>query len=747
MSRRKKSSTPGGTSRTREKTYKHPLPGPKEIILALEQRGIPTPFDALARDLGADSGRPREALQRRLGKMVSAGKLLRNRKGEFCLLGKIEAVTGIISGHRDGFGFLVPDDGSEDIYLHFNDMHSLMNGDRAAVHPTGRGRRGKRAGNLVEILERARDSIVGRYHRERGVSYVVEENGKPPHTFLVANAHRNGAKHGELVKLAITDYPGARRAGQGRIAAVLGHPDDPGMITTTAIEIFGLPQTWSNEVSRAASRLGSKVAAADKADRWDLRDLPLVTIDGSDARDFDDAVFAEPDGDGWRLIVAIADVSHYVRPDDPIDVEAQKRGTSVYFADRVVPMLPEALSNELCSLKPNVDRLCMVCEMRVESSGKLGRAEFYRGVMRSHARLIYEDVDAAMTDRSPAARRRLKARLPQLEDLYAVYRALARARGRRGALDLDLPEVMIEMDEARHRIQAIVPRQRGDAHRLVEECMIAANVQAARYLGGKRLPALYRVHDGPNPDKFEELRLMMQALGFNVAESALKKPAELNKVLRQLSERPDFPMLATSVLRTMAQAVYQPANAGHYGLALPAYAHFTSPIRRYPDLLVHRGIGHLIDGLKPGRFEYSSADMDRLGKLTSMLERRAEEASRHVEGRLKCAYMEQHVGEEFEGVVTGVTHFGIFVTVSGVYVDGLVHVTGLPGDYYHLEHGGLCLAGERTGKRFCLGDTVRVSVAGVNVEEGKLDLELVNDAAVPRRDEVRKRKSRRRKGR
>ena len=435
-----------------------------------------------------------------------------------------------------------------------------------------------------------------------------------------------------------------------------------------------------------------------------MRHLPLVTIDGADARDFDDAVYAEPDGKAkWRLLVAIADVSHYVEKDAPLDNEARRRGTSTYFPGRVVPMLPEELSNGLCSLNPKVDRLCLVCDMRVTANGKVEGSTFYKAVMRSHARLTYNEVHAAVGNGNKQARQKLGELLPAIENLYKVYRGLARARGRRGALDLELPEVVITM-AGEHAIESVAPRHRNDAHRLIEECMIAANVQAARFLRKNRLPNLYRVHPQPEPDRFEELRVMLQELGYKVTAEARTRPRALNRILQQLRERPDFPVLATSVLRTMAQALYQPANEGHYGLALEAYAHFTSPIRRYPDLLVHRGISHLLGGGKPGAFAYRMPDMEELGRVTSRLERQAEAASRHVESRYKCIYIRDHVGDEFDGVITAVKHFGLFVMLDGLYVEGLVHVTALGNDYFHEEHAGLRLRGERTGQSYGLGD-------------------------------------------
>ena len=694
---------------------------------ALEQRGVPMPFGTLAELLAVQGDKPRKALRRQLQRLVSGGQLLINRQAEYCLLKKIDALTGIVSAHPDGYGFLLPDDGSTDVYLPFQEMRALLNGDRVAVRVGSTMRNGKYAGTLVEILQRGKQTVVGQYQREHGVGYVVE-SGRVPHTFIVPSHQRGDAKSGELVKLEITEYSSARHEGQGKVVRILGSPDDPGMLTDIALEQFEIPTEWNAATRAAAQTLGDRVRSADKHDRVDLRDMPLVTIDGADARDFDDAVYGERSADGWRLVVAIADVSHYVQPDSPLDSEARQRGTSVYFADRVVPMLPESLSNGLCSLKPNVERLCMVCDMHLTEQGKVTQSRFYRAIMRSAARLTYHEVDCLQ--RGKPAGKKLKGfkYLSQINNLYGVYKSLERARQRRGALDLDLPEVAVELNKS-GQIERIVRRVRNDAHRLIEECMIAANVEAARLLRKHRLATLFRVHDGPEADRFDELRLMLQTLGISIPEQARKDPLHLNRVLQKITGRPDYASLAVAVLRSLSQAVYQPTNIGHFGLGLSNYAHFTSPIRRYPDLLIHRGIGHIIDGNKPGAFGYDAAAMEQAGRLCSMLERRAEEATRHVDARLKCAYMQERIGDILPGVVTGVTHFGLFVTLDDLYVDGLVHVSSIGHDYYHCEAGGLRMTGERTGKSFELGQAVQVQVIRVSIEQARIDFELVEEVS------------------
>ena len=709
------SGQPDGTA-----AYRHPVPDPTALLAALRQQGVPLTLAALAASLGVAGDRQVADLRRRLEVLRTAGQLLINRRGEYCLSDKLDVIPGTVTAHRDGFGFLVADDGSDDVYLSVPEMRAVLDGDRVAVRLSGSGRGGRRSGTVVEILARSRESLVGRYHREHELGWVVE-TGRSPHHFIVIDRDRGGAEPGQLVKLEILEYPGPTHEARGKVVEVLGDPRDPRVLSKAAIEMFHIPSRWPERTIGDARLIGAEVAATDKRDRTDLRDLPLVTIDGEDARDFDDAVFAEPMGDSWRLVVAIADVSHYVQSGEAIDAEARRRGTSVYFPDRVVPMLPEELSNELCSLKPAVDRLCMVCDMRVDHKGNVTGSTFYRAVMHSRARLTYDAVDQCQ--RGEANSGVPEPVRPVLGHLYEVFACLHQARGRRGALDLDLPEIKIQLD-ASGGILGVASRRRNDAHRLIEECMIAANVEAARYLGKHKLTTLYRVHAGPEGDRLEDLRLLFQGLGIPIADTAGTRPREINRVLKLISDRPDFPMLATAVLRSMKQAVYQPANKGHFGLALSSYAHFTSPIRRYPDLLVHRGIGHLLDGGKPAAFAVDVPAAEQLGTTTSMQERRADEATRYVEARCKCLFMQEHVGATLDGVVTGVTHFGLFVLLRDLLVDGLIHVTSLPSDYYHLEPGARGLKGERTGRAFRLGDDVRVRVVRVDPDEARIDLAL-----------------------
>jgi len=701
------------------KPYKHPIPSPNELIDFLEQAGKPVKAEAILAAYGLKGQRMRSLLVDRLYEMVRAGKILENRRGEFCLTAKLDLVTGTVSGHRDGFGFVVRDDGEpDDVYLSAREMRSLFDGDRVAIRISGKDRRGRSEGELVDILERGTQRVAGRFIRERGIGILIPDNPKIAHRVLVPKDDWGGAKPGQVVVAEIVDYPTQVEQATGRIVEILGTPGEKGIATDIAIHSHAIPYQWPHGVNRETSQLGKVVPPKAKEGRYDLRDVDLVTIDGADARDFDDAVYCEREGDGWTLLVAIADVSHYVDVGSALDKEATRRGTSVYFPDRVVPMLPEVLSNGLCSLNPKVDRLCMVCEMRVDAHGKVTRAEFYEAVMRSKARLTYGEVAAFLEGRSG------KSVPTPLQDavreLHALYRALAKARSRRGAIEIDLPQTRFKLngDGEIERIE-VVPRN--DAHRLIEECMIAANVEAAKFLRRHRIPGLYRVHAKPDPDRFGELRMYLTSLGLKVAHPEHVKPRDFTKLIRQTADRPDASAINMAMLRSLPHAEYSPDNIGHFGLALDAYAHFTSPIRRYPDLLVHRAIRHIINGGKPRGFDYGHGDMERLGNVTSACEKRAEGATRDVEAWLKCQYMEQHLGDEFDGVITGVTNFGVFVQIGELMVDGLVHVTSLTNDYYHYDPGTQRLVGERTGRTYRLGDAMRVQVKRVDLDSRRID--------------------------
>ena len=714
--------------------YARPIPSREAIVEWLEQEDQPVAFEGLARELKLTDPVDVEALNRRLGAMLRDGQLVQNRRDEYCLVKRLPLTAGTVIGHRDGFGFLKPDEGGDDIFLPPRQMRELMHGDRAVVRVQGVDSRGRSEGSVVDVLERNTSELAGRYVEEHGVSYLVPDNSRIAHTVQIPREERGGARHGQMVVASITQQPSKHGEVIGRVTRVMGERHAAGMATVLAIHSHALPHVMPAEVEQEVRGLSAEVPEAAKQGRMDLRDTPLVTIDGEDARDFDDAVYCEPQGDGFRVLVAIADVSHYVLPGTALDHEGEKRGNSVYFPDRVIPMLPEVLSNGLCSINPLVDRLCMVCEMHVGRDGEVSRARFHEAVMRSAARFTYTKVAAILVDKDPALRREYAALVPHLENLYAAYHALAKARARRGAIDFETTETKVVFND-QGGIAAIRPTVRNDAHKLIEECMIAANVQTAKFLAKHKMPALYRVHAGPGAEGLEKLRAFLGTLGLKFGGGMKPEPVHYAKLLEQVRDRPDRGLIQTVLLRSLAQAVYTPENVGHFGLALTHYAHFTSPIRRYPDLLVHRAIRHVLRGGSDRNFNYSANHMEQMGAHCSMTERRADEATRDALDRLKAEYMRDKQGEEFEGLVTGVTNFGLFVQIKDLYVEGLIHVTSLPNDYYTHDPVGHRLVGERSGQVFRLTDTVRVRVAAVNLDERKIDFALVSapTAQKPRR--------------
>ncbi|MCH7536635.1 MAG: ribonuclease R [Proteobacteria bacterium] len=709
--------------KSREKPYKHPIPSQNDLIDFLTNIGKPLKVEPIIKAFSLKGQRMRALLVDRLQSMVRAGQILENRRGEFCLTAKLDLVTGKVTGHRDGFGFVIRDDGDpDDIYLSARQMRSLFDGDRVAVRIKGLDRRGRAEGELVDILERNTREVAGQFIRERGIGIVIPDNAKLSHRILIPKGEAANAKHGEMVVAEILDYPSHVEQATGRITTVIGSPNDKGIATDIAIHAHAIPFKWPGAVTIEVEDFGEKVPSNAAKGRTDLRGIDLVTIDGADARDFDDAVFCEKSNDGWRLLVAIADVANYVQVGSALDKEAIVRGTSVYFPDRVVPMLPEVLSNGLCSLKPKVDRLCLVCEMHVSRTGNVSRATFYEGIMRSKARLTYSQVSDFLTGKSRSAVP--KAQQNSVRELHALYQAFAKARGRRGALEIDLPQTKFKLnkDGEIDRIE-VVPRN--DAHRLIEECMIAANVEAAKFLKKQRIPGLYRVHPRPDPDRFNDLRLYLISLGLKVPHPDHVEPRHFTKLIEQVKGRPDRAAITMAMLRSLTHAEYSPTNVGHFGLALESYAHFTSPIRRYPDLLVHRAIRHIVRGGKPGKYVYGPKEMERLGAMSSAHEKRAEDATRDVEAWLKCQYMQGHLGDEFDGVVTGVTNFGVFVQITALMIDGLVHVTSLANDYYKYDAGSQRLTGERSGHSYGLGQQMRVRVQRVDMETRKIDFRPV----------------------
>ena len=699
-------------------------PSRKDILSLLEDTRRPLQRRDIVDRLNVVSDDSREILRRRLRAMERDGQLIKNRRNAYGLPAKMDLVAGRISAHKDGYGFVMPDDGDADLYLSPRQMRSVLHGDRVLASVIGIDSRGRKEGAVREVLERAHERVVGRFMEESGIALVVPDDPRINQDILVPVKDTSSARPGQVVVVEILQQPGERQPPVGRVIEILGKSGAPGMATEIAIRNFDLPHEWPDGVEQEAVAFGDEVTGDMHQGRRDLRDLPLVTIDGADARDFDDAVFAQRRKNGWRLVVAIADVSSYVKPGSLLDEEAVKRATSVYFPGRVIPMLPEALSNGLCSLKPDVDRLCMVCDMSINDSGQVVRSRFDSAVMRSQARLTYEQVWDWLVSGKPEIRPGAKEVSASLKDLYGLYKALRKARTKRGAIDFESTEVQFRFDE-RGAVADIIPYERNDAHMIIEECMITANVQAANFLLRQQLPAPFRAHEPPQPDRLESLEQFLRGLGIRVPWKSRPEPRDFENIVQQIKGREDQPLIMAVLLRAQSLASYQAVNTGHFGLALKAYAHFTSPIRRYPDLLVHRAIRHVTEQQGRKGYPWSQEQMGKLSEQCSHRARRAEEAERDVNERLKAYFMEQHIGDVFKGQVTGVTSFGLFVELSRNHVSGLVHITSLPNDYYHFDPVVHRLTGDRTGKVYQLAQKVKVKVMGVNVDERKIDFELV----------------------
>ena len=699
-------------------------PERQEIIAVLEDHGRPLKRRDLVERLNVVSDDSREILRRRLRAMVRDGQLVKNRRGAYGLPAKMDLVAGRISAHPDGYGFVMPDDGESDLYLSPRQMRSVLHGDRVLASVIGIDRRGRKEGAVREILERAHVKVVGHFVEESGIALVVPDDARINQDVLIPLPDTAGARPGQVVVAEIVEQPRDHKPPVGRIIEILGKSGAPGMATEIAIRNFDLPHEWPEGVEEEAEAFGDEIAEDMTKGRRDLRELPLVTIDGADARDFDDAVYAQRRKNGWRLVVAIADVSSYVKPGNPLDVEAERRATSVYFPGRVIPMLPEALSNGLCSLKPEEDRLCLVCDMSINQAGKVVRARFDSAVMRSHARLTYDEVWDWIVSGKDEIRPGKAEVSVSLKDLYGLYRALRKARTKRGAIDFESTEVQFSFDE-RGSVADISPYERNDAHKLIEECMVTANVEAALFLLRNKIPAPFRSHDPPPAEKLESLEAFLRGLGIKVPWRGQPTPRDFETVVQQIKGRDDRPLIMAVLLRAQSMASYQAHNTGHFGLALAAYAHFTSPIRRYPDLLVHRAIYHLLSRKPVGQYPLNAGRMEKLSEQCSHRSRRAEEAERDVNDRLKAYFMEQHIGDEFKGQVTGVTSFGLFVELERNHVSGLVHITSLPNDYYHFDPVVHRLVGDRTGKVFQLAQKVNVKVVAVNVDDRKIDFEMV----------------------
>lgn len=698
------------------------IPSRDDILKILDKSGHPLNSKKIASRFDMNSVEERKALRKRLKAMVRDGQLIRNRRGGYGLVNKMDLVAGKVIGNRDGYGFLVPDEGNEDIYLSGKQMRSLLNGDRAIVRVSGINRRGKKEGELIEVVERGNETIVGKYFKESEIGFVTPDNKRIHQDIFIPPGSEKKAKHGQYVVVRLTRQPDKHTQPVGKIVEIITDHYSTNIATDIAIRSYEIPYEWPVAVVEEIKGIEQQEVNISSS-RRDLTHLPFVTIDGEDARDFDDAVFCKKSGDNWSLYVAIADVSHYVRPFTSLDTEAYKRGTSVYFPDRVVPMLPEVLSNNLCSLVPDQIRLVMVCEMKISKSGKIVDYQFYKAAIRSASRLTYTIMNACVFDVKKDLRSKYAKLLVHLDALSELYSMMHKYRKKQGMLEFKTLESVINFDD-KGDIRSIDPLVRNEAHRLIEEFMLAANTSAANYLLENKLPSLFRVHDCPKQEKLENLNIFLKSFGLGLGN--IKEPTtdDYARVMDKIQNKPEAHLIQTVMLRSMPLAYYGESNMGHFGLAFEAYTHFTSPIRRYPDLIVHRGIKHLATD-KKNKYPYTTENMHEYGNHCSMTERRAEEASRDVVQRLKCEYMKDRIGENFQGLISGVTAFGLFVELTDVFVEGLVHVTSLPADYYHHDSIHHQLKGEKTRRIYRLGEPLKVKLIKVNTEDNKIDFELV----------------------
>ncbi|NMH65276.1 ribonuclease R [Shewanella salipaludis] len=740
--------------------YDKPIPSREYILDYLRSQKSPITRDNIAVALQITEEDQLEALRRRLRAMERDGELVFTRGQSYGLPERMDLLSGTVIGHRDGFGFFKPDEGGDDLYISNRDMQMYFHGDKVLAQKAGVDRRGRGEARLVRLIEPRSAALVGRYHVDSGMAFVVADDKRITQEILIAGEDKNGARHGDVVVVELTRRPGRFVKAAGKITEVLGQQMAPGMEIEIALRNYDLPHTWSPVIEKKLRRIPDEVTEADKAGRIDLRQLPLVTIDGEDARDFDDAVYAEKKtGGGWRLWVAIADVSHYVRTDSALDTEARARGNSVYFPSQVIPMLPEKLSNGLCSLNPHVDRLCMVAEMTVSAKGKLSGYKFYPALMNSHARFTYTQV-AAMLEGGPIAPEH-ESLFPHLQCLQSLYLALDEQRAQRGAIAFETVETQFIFNEQR-KIDRIVPRARNQAHKIIEECMILANVSAAKFVKKHKGEVLFRVHDAPSEQKLANFKEFLAERGLSMDGGLEPTPADYQNLMLKIADRPDAELIQVMLLRSMRQAVYTPDNEGHFGLALEEYAHFTSPIRRYPDLVLHRVIRYLLTKkqqssvgesaakvmryllkreqdtssakwTQDGGYHYQLDELDALGEECSNTERRADEATRDVSDWLKCEFMQDHVGDSFEAVIASVTSFGLFVRLNDLFIDGLVHISSLGSDYFQFDPMRQRLIGENSRKVYQLGDPVMVKVAAVNLDDRQIDLIMLGDEAKGRR--------------
>lgn len=709
--------------------YENPVPSREFILQTIRDYDAPMSREELLEAFHLYDEERQEAVRRRLRAMENDGQLVFTKKKRYALPEKMDLIKGTVIGHRDGYGFLQVE-GDDDWFIPNSQMIRVMHGDFVLAQPNGIDRRGRKEVRIVRVLEARKKQIVGRFFTESGINYVVPDDSRINQDILIPEEHRLGERMGQVVVVELQPRKADFKRPVGVITEILGDNLAPGMEIEIALRNHDIPHIWPEGVEKQVRQFSEEVPEEAKIGRVDLRDLPLVTIDGESARDFDDAVFCQKESNGWRLWVAIADVSYYVRPKTALDLEAQQRGNSVYFPNRVIPMLPEVLSNGLCSLNPQVDRLCLVAEMAVSESGKLLGYKFYEAVMNSHARLTYTKVWNIL-EGDEALRERYFYLVPHLEELHAMYKVLLNTRHQRGAIEFETVENQFIFNP-QGRIERIEPVIRNDAHKIIEECMILANIASARFVEEANEPALFRIHAQPSEEKLTSFRTFLKECGLFLNGGLRPTPKDYAELLEQVKERPDAELIQTMLLRSLKQAVYSPDNEGHFGLALTEYAHFTSPIRRYPDLLLHRAIKYLIEKGKGnkrhytdgGGYHYQLDDMDIFGEKCSATERRADEATREVADWLKCEYMQDHIGEVFDGVISSVTGFGLFVKLNELLIDGLVHISTLDNGYYHFDSDRQRLVGEN-GVMYRLGDPVRVKVIGVNLDDKKIDFVLM----------------------
>lgn len=719
--------------------YDNPIPSREFILQTIRTHNAPMTKEEVFIALGITDETQQEAMRRRLRAMENDGQLVFTKRKCYALPEKLDLLKGMVIGHREGFGFLQVEGKKDDFFIPNVQMQKVMHGDYVLAQPNGFDRKGRPEVRIVRVLEANKKQIVGRFFIEQGIGYVMPDDSRITRDILIPDNARLGARMGQVVVVELHPRTAPFFQPIGKITEVLGDNMAKGMEVEIAIRKHDIPHSFPSAVEKQLKKWAEDVPEEAKRGRVDLRDLPLVTIDGEDARDFDDAVFCQKQGKGWKLWVAIADVSYYVRPKSALDTEAYNRGNSVYFPNRVVPMLPEKLSNGLCSLNPQVDRLCMVCEMTISAKGKMTDYQFYEALMNSHARLTYNKV-AKILEKDTALCERYASLVPHLQDLHEMYRALVKARQQRGAIEFETIESKFIFN-ALGRIERIEPVVRNDAHKIIEECMILANIASANFMEKHQEPALYRIHAVPGEEKLTAFRSFLAECGLSLSGGNKPTPMDYAQLLEQIKQRPDHELIQTMLLRSMSQAVYSADNIGHFGLALEEYAHFTSPIRRYPDLTLHRGIKYLLAKQKgskrkttdTGGYHYQLEEMDLFGAHCSSTERRADDATREVADWLKCEYMQDHVGEEFDGVISSVTGFGFFVRLNDLFIDGLVHISGLANDYYLFDMPKQRLIGENSGMIFRLGDAVKVRVEAVSLEQKQIDFSLISSERKPRR--------------